>query len=47
MRRTPEACAEIRRNAHVWVDQFRNSERELLIGLLTARKYFEFLRTGG
>ncbi|WP_295480079.1 glycosyl transferase family 90 [uncultured Sutterella sp.] len=43
----PEACAEIRRNAHAWVDQFRNSERELLIGLLTARKYFEFLRTGG
>lgn len=40
----PAVCENILKNAHAWVDQFRDPKRELLIGLLTAQKYFHYLQ---
>ncbi len=37
----PEKAESIIKNAHAWVDQFRDQKRERLISLLVAKKYFE------
>ncbi|WP_333913697.1 glycosyl transferase family 90 [Vibrio coralliirubri] len=37
----PEEAESIIKNAHIWVDQFRDKKRERLISLLVAKKYFE------
>ncbi|MGI9916025.1 glycosyl transferase family 90 [Vibrio owensii] len=37
----PEEAESIIKNAHAWVDQFRDQKRERLISLLVAKKYFE------
>ncbi|MFG1523142.1 glycosyl transferase family 90 [Halobacteriovorax sp. ZH1_bin.1] len=37
----PEEAKAIIKNAHAWVDQFKDEERELLISLLVANKYFD------
>ncbi len=40
----PDAAEEIIRNAHAWVERFLDPERELIISLLVAQRYFELLR---
>jgi hypothetical protein len=40
----PEEALEIIKNAHEYIDQFRNTKREELISLLVLEKYF--YRTG-
>ncbi|MBE8578950.1 glycosyl transferase family 90 [Vibrio sp. OPT18] len=37
----PEEAESIIKNAHIWVDQFRDKKRERLISLLVAKKYFD------
>ncbi len=37
----PEEAETIIQNAHEWVEQFKNPQREKLISLLVAKKYFE------
>ncbi|WP_329347151.1 glycosyl transferase family 90, partial [Vibrio natriegens] len=37
----PEEAEAIIQNAHEWVEQFKNPQREKLISLLVAKKYFE------
>ena len=37
----PEVCKKILRNAHDYVEQFKDSRREFLIGILVMKKYFE------
>lgn len=41
--RHPEDAEEILRNAHAWVERFRDPERELIVSLLVAKRYFDFL----
>ncbi|UWZ97306.1 glycosyl transferase family 90 [Vibrio splendidus] len=36
-----EEAESIIKNAHIWVEQFRDQKRERLISLLVAKKYFE------
>ena len=40
----PEEAKAIIRNAHAFVDQFRDKEREELISLLVLEKYFRHTR---
>lgn len=38
----PNEAEKIIANAHAWIEQFKNPERERLISLLVANKYFEY-----
>jgi RNase adaptor protein for sRNA GlmZ degradation len=40
----PEEAEEIIRNAHSYVDQFRDEERERLISLHVLDKYFKYVK---
>jgi RNase adaptor protein for sRNA GlmZ degradation len=40
----PEEAEEIIRNAHAYVDQFRDEEREKLISLHVLDKYFKYVK---
>lgn len=43
----PDEAEQIIRNAHAWVDQFRDRRRERIISLLVLRKYFDFCKGNG